>query len=125
MDAQAARRARQKTIQADLAYAYTDEEASPPEWLDLLDTARDATRDIKDSVQYETARFVAEPDIRRALAQRERFDAQVRERIERVNVQIRRLNLIAPNSRFHRGTLDADEILKPLFRAERPKSVSN
>ena len=123
MDAQAAQRARQKTIQADLANAYTDEEASPPEWVDLLDRTREASRSIKESVQYEAARFVSEPDIRRALAQRERFDGQVRAQIARVNEQIRRLNLIAPNSRFQRGPLDADEILRPLFRAERPKSV--
>jgi hypothetical protein len=123
MDAQAARRARQKTIQADLAHAYTDEEASPPEWVDLLETTREASRSILDSIQYEAARFVSEPDIRRALAQRERIEARVREQIAKINEQIRRLNLIAPNSRFQRGTLDADEVLKPLFRAERPKIV--
>jgi hypothetical protein len=123
MDAQAARRARQKSIQADLVHAYSDEEACPPEWLDLLDQARDASRSIRETVQHETARFVAEPDIRRALAQRQRVDTLLREQIDKVNTAIRRLNLIAPNSRFHRGTLDADEILKPLFRAQRPKSV--
>ncbi len=122
MDAQAARRARQKTIQADLVYASTDEEACPPEWVDLLDRTREASRTIKDSVQYEAARFVSEPDIRRALAQRERFDAHVRAQVAKVNEQIRRLNLIAPNGRFQRGPLDADDILRPLFRAQRPKS---
>jgi hypothetical protein len=123
MDAQAARRARQRSIQADLANAYTDEEASPPEWVDLLDRTREASRSIRESIQYEAARFVAEPDIRRALAQRERFDAHVREQIAKLNEQIRRLNLIAPNSRFQRGTLDPDEILKPLFRTERPQAA--
>jgi hypothetical protein len=123
MDAQAARRARQKSIQTDLAHAYSDEEACPPEWLDLLDQARDGSRSIRETVEHETARFVAEPDIRRALAQRQRVDTLLREQIDKVNTAIRRLNLIAPNSRFHRGTLDADEILKPLFRAQRPKSV--
>ena len=121
MDAQAARRARQKTIQADLAHAYTDEEASPPEWVDLLDRTREASQSIRESVQYEAARFVSEPDIRRALAQRERIDAHVRDQITKLNEQIRRLNLIAPNSRFQRAPLDADEILRPLFRAERPR----
>ena len=121
MDAQAARRARQKAIQADLVYATTDDEACPPEWVDLLDQAREASRTIRDSVQYEAARFVSEPDIRQALSRRERFDARLREQIARVNEQIRRLNLIAPNGRFQRGTLDPDEILRPLFRAERPK----
>jgi hypothetical protein len=122
MDAQAARRARQKTIQADLALAYSDEEACPPEWVDLLDRTREASRSITEAVQYAAARFVSEPDIRRALALRERVDAQVREQVATANAQIRRLNLLAPNSRFQRGTLDAEEILRPLYRAERPKS---
>lgn len=123
MDAQAARRARQKTIQADLANAYTDEETSPPEWVDLLDRTRAASRSIRESVQYESARFVSEPDIRRALARRERVDAQVRDQIAKINEQVRRLNLLVPNSRFQRGTLDAEEVLKPLYRAERPRTV--
>ena len=123
MDAQAARRARQKSIQTDLAHAYSDEEACPPEWLDLLDQVRDGSRSIRESVERETARFVGEPDIRRALAQRERVDVRLREQIAKVNDLTRRLNLIAPNSRFHRATLDTEEVLKPLFRAERPKRV--
>src|SRR5262245_24465875 len=123
MNAQAARRARQQAIKADLAHAYTDEEASPPEWVDLVDTTREASRTIRESVQYEAARFVSEPDIRRALAHRERVDAALRAQIHKVNEQIRRLNLIAPNGRFQRGTLDADEVLRPLYRAERPKIV--
>ena len=121
MDAQAARRARQKTIQADLAQAYADEEACPPEWVDLLDRVRERTGAIRETVQYEAARFVTEPDIRRALSQRERVDSRLREQIAKVNEETRRLNLIAPNWRFQRATLDPEEILKPLFRAERPK----
>jgi hypothetical protein len=123
MDAQAAQRARQHAIKADLAQAYTEEEASPPEWVDLQSRVRTASREIRETVQYETARFVSEPDIRRALAQRERVDAQVRERISVLNEQVRRLNIVAPNPRFQRGTLDADEVLKPLYRAERPRSI--
>lgn len=71
----------------------------------------------------ETDRFVEEPDIRVALARRERFVKAARERIEKINDQIRRLNLIAPNPRFGRTTLDADEVLRPLFRTERTKPV--
>lgn len=123
MDTQAARRARRKEIQADLAKAYTDEEASPPEWVDLLSRTREASLSIADDVAEETARFVTEPDIRVALARRERFVTKTRERIEKLNDQVRRLNLIAPNPRFGRATLDADEVLRPLFRAERTKPV--
>jgi hypothetical protein len=124
MDAQAARSARRKAIQQDLAKAYTDEEASPPEWVDLLSRTREATREIDAEIASATNAFVSEPDIRRALAHRERFAARTRERIETVNAQIRRLNLIAPNARFTRGTIDADEVLRPLFRSERPVTKS-
>jgi hypothetical protein len=123
MDTHAARRARQREIKHDLAEAYTDDEASPPEWVDLLDRAREASRSIRDEVAAETSRFVDEPDIKTALARRERFAAKTRDRIEKVNVQIRRLNLLAPNSRFTRGTLDAEELLRPLYRTERRKST--
>lgn len=123
MDTQAARNARRKEIQADLTKAYSDEEASPPEWVDLLSRTRDGARAVVDDVATETIRFVEEPDIRVALARRERFVKSARERIDKINNQIRRLNLIAPNPRFGRATLDADEVLRPLFRAERTKPV--
>lgn len=121
MDTQAARSARRKAIQEDLAKAYTDEEASPPEWVDLQSRARAEARAIADEVAAESARFADEPDIRVALVRRDRFATRTRERIERVNNQIRRLNLIAPNSRFMRAMLDADEVLRPLYRIERTK----
>jgi hypothetical protein len=122
MDTQAARRARQQAIKQDLANAYTDEEACPPEWVDLLDQTREASRSITDEVIAETSRFASDPDIRTALARRDRFAARTRERIEKVNAQVRRLNLIAPNARFTRGTLDADEILRPLYRTQRQRT---
>jgi hypothetical protein len=119
MDTDAARKARRKTIKEDLADVYDDEEASPPEWVDLLARVGHAALAIKNETSDETSRFVAEPDIKIALARRDRYAAAVRERIAVVNAQIRRLNLLAPNSRFTRGTLDAEEILRPLFRTER------
>jgi hypothetical protein len=121
MDTQAARRARQKQIQMDLAKAYTDEEASPPEWVDLLRRTIDGTLAVAEDVASETTRFVEEPDIRKALSRRDRFAAQARARIDKLNTQTRRLNLIAPNARFTRPTLDADEVLRPLYRTERTK----
>ena len=123
MDAQAARQARRKAIQQDLANAYTDEEASPPEWVDLQSRARIESREIEDDIAAEIARFIGEPDIRVALARRERLATKTRERIDKLNHLIRRLNLIAPNARFGRATLDADEVLRPLYRAERVKPV--
>ena len=122
MDTQAARTARRKAIQQDLAKAYTEEEACPPEWVDLQSRARAEARAIADEVAAESARFADEPDIRVALVRRDRFATRTRERIERVNNQIRRLNLIAPNPRFTRATLDADEVLRPLYRTVRTKT---
>jgi hypothetical protein len=121
VNANAARRARRKAIQADLTKAYTDEEAAPPEWLDLLNTVRDEAAAIRTDVQSETARFVAESDIRAALARRDRVAQTMRERIEALNRTIRRLNLIAPHARFTRAALNTDEILRPLFRSARSR----
>jgi hypothetical protein len=123
MDTDAARRARQKAIKMDLAEVYDDEEASPPEWVDLLDRVGEEKRKIAVVIADETSRFIEERDIRRALAGRDRATKAIRERIVELNRDVNRLNLIAPNSRFTRATLDADEVLRPLFRSERnPKN---
>ena len=103
----------------DLAYVTTDEEACPPEWVDLLMQVRDQTGSLREEIEAETKRFVTDPDIRTALARRERFASRAHERIAKINDRTRRLNLIAPNARFTRGTLDADEILRPLYRCVR------
>lgn len=117
-----ARRARQRKIQADLARAYADEEATPPEWIDLLAQVKDATTSIETLLATETERFVSEPDVRRALDRRSRIDANVRERIADINAKIRRLNLIAPRARFTRPALDADALLRPLYTSERSRT---
>jgi hypothetical protein len=64
----AARRARQKAFKSDLTRAYSDEEASPPEWLDLLNSIRGDTKALRIDIDGETKRFVAESDIRAARA---------------------------------------------------------
>jgi hypothetical protein len=120
VDLRAARNARRKAIKADLTQAYDDEEASPPEWVDLHSRAREASAKIVDEVRAETAAFVEDPDIRTALARRTRAESRLRTRIEEHNRLVRRLNLIAPSARFTRPALDADEVLRPLFRAKRP-----
>lgn len=119
MDAEAARRARQRAIKADLAEAYSDEEACPPEWADLLAEIRQVGEALALRIADEARRFVDEPDVRVALARRERVDGEVRAEIERLNERVRRLNLIAPLARFHRSPLDGDELLRPLYRARR------
>lgn len=119
MDPQAARRARQKTIKEDLSEAYTDEEASPPEWVDLMSQIRAASAELADAIAAETKRFIEDPDIRSALERRERAAASIREKIEAVNVRIHRLNMIAPRARFTRAALDPDELLRPLYRSQR------
>ena len=121
MNSGAARRARQKAIQADLTKAYSDEEAAPPEWLDLFNTVRDETASVREAVAAETERFVSETDIRAALARRDRFARATGERVEAVNRTIKRLNLIAPHARFTRAALNVDEVLRPLFRAARSR----
>ena len=120
MNTDSARRARRKAIKTDLASAYTDEEAAPPEWLDLFNTVRDETASIRADIERETKGFVTEPDIRVALARRERTAAAMRGRVEKLNGTIKRLNLISPHARFTRAALRADEVLRPLYRAARP-----
>ncbi|HYZ91302.1 MAG TPA: hypothetical protein VFA34_02785 [Actinomycetota bacterium] len=119
MDLRAARRARREAIQADLSQVYSDEEACPPEWLDLLTQIREESVAIQDEISRETRRFVDEPDIKGALERRTRVGTQLRERIAVLNTKVRRLNLIAPHQRFTRASLNADEILRPLYRSAR------
>ena len=73
----------------------------------------------------ETELFVSEPDIRIALDRRERFAARIRDEIVKLNEKVRRLNLIAPNARFTRGTFDAEVVLQPLSRAKRSSVPSD
>ncbi len=124
MDQDAARRARRKTIKADLAEVYDDEEASPPEWVDLLARTREERRAIVQDVERATDAFASEPDIRRALATRESCVSRTRERITKVNAEIRRLNQIAPHPRFGKVEIDAEETLRPLFRVRRAAAGS-
>ena len=105
----------------DLAYVVNDEEACPPEWVDLLMQIRDHTSALREQVERETTHFVSDPDIRSALQRRERFASRARELVTKVNEKTRRLNLIAPNGHFTRGTLDADELLRPLYRSSRAR----
>ena len=119
MNTEAARRARQKAIKADLAQAYSDDEACPPEWVDLLTEVRERSTALRADIVAETRRFVADPDIRAALERRSRVADEVRTRVAAVNEKVRRLNLIAPHPRFTRAALDADELLRPLFRSGR------
>jgi hypothetical protein len=119
MDLRAARRVRQQALKADLTGVYSDEEACPPEWLDLLTQVREQSGTIQEEISRETRRFIEEPDIRGALERRTRVTSQLGERIRKLNEKIRRLNLIAPHPRFTRAALDADEILRPLYRSAR------
>ncbi len=119
MNANSARRARQKALQTDLTRAYSDDEAVPPEWVDLLNTVRDETKALRADVERETHRFVNDPDIKGALERRSRFEASARKRTAAVNRMTSRLNLIAPHARFTRAALAVDELLRPLFRSPR------
>lgn len=119
MDVHAARRARRKAIKADLTQAYTDEEAAPPEWVDLLNEVREESAEVRREIAAETRRFVEDPDIRDALARRDRVSSLMRERIDRINRTVRRLNVIAPHARFTRAALDPDQLLRPLYRSAR------
>ena len=119
MDVGAARRARQKAIRDDLRQAYSEEEACPPEWLDLLGDIREQSRSLQEDISLETRLFITEPDIREALARRDRVASRLLDRIISVNHKIRRLNMIAPHARFTRAALDTDEILRPLYRSPR------
>lgn len=124
MNPEAARRARRKRIKEDLAKAYTDEEASPPEWVDILVEVKASTASLEAEVARETERFSTEPDIRRALDRRARFERVARDRIEELNRKIRRLNLMAPHARFTRPAVDAEAVLRPLFRTERRREAT-
>lgn len=119
MDPQAARRARRRRIEWDLLHAVDDEEACPPEWVDLGIEIRRDTDELKTLVERETDRFVREPDIRQALDRRERTAGRIREEAARTNRKIRRLNLLAPLPRFQRPTLDVERLLRPLYRTRR------
>lgn len=123
MDAQAQRRARQKVIRADLAEAYTEEEACPPEWVDLLSRIRERSRTIQAAISAQTTAFATDPDIKRALLARDRTTQRLRAEIEQLNTLIRRLNVIAPHARFTRAALDPDELLRPFYRTPRTPSV--
>lgn len=119
MDTHAARRARRNAFKADLADAYTDEEATPPEWLDLFSDVREASARLRSRIADETRRFVEDADIRNALARRARTADHVRRRAREINTLIKRLNLLAPHARFTRPALHADELLRPLYRSSR------
>ena len=123
MDVQAAMRARQKAIKADLTQAYSDEEACPPEWVDLIARVRREAAATQAEISQETRRFVQDPDIRRALARRDSASTRLRDRITQINQHIRRLNAIAPHPRFTRAVLDVDEALRPLYRSRRARGV--
>lgn len=111
-------------MQADLTRAYTDEEATPPEWLDLLNTIKEDTAKLRADIESETQRFVVELDIRHALPRRDRMTSAFRDRVTALNRATSRLNLIAPHARFTRALLDADEVLRPLYRAARKRPDS-
>ncbi len=119
MDTHAARRARRNAFKADLTDAYTDEEATPPEWLDLFTDVREASAELRKHIAEETKRFVEDADIRNALARRDRTAHYARHRAREINTLIKRLNLLAPQARFTRPALDADELLRPLYRSSR------
>jgi hypothetical protein len=127
MDRDAARKARRNSYKSNLykenlAEAYTDEEANPPEWLDLASTITAAKTELRAKIALETAAFVDEPDIRRAIARRDRAADELSRSVTAINRMVTRLNLIAPHQRFTQTGLDADELLRPLFRSARTSS---
>ncbi len=119
MDTDAARRARRKAIKADLTQAYTDEEAAPPEWVDLLSRVREATEAIRAEAAGAAEAFVTQTDIRAALREREKSAERLRTQSARINQLVARLNLIAPHERFTRAHVDVDALLRPLFHSQR------
>jgi hypothetical protein len=125
MDTHAARKARRDSFKPNLAEAYTDEEATPPEWVDLATAITEESQKIRARITEETDAFVDEPDIRRAIARRERTADVLRKRIAGVNRMVGRLNLIAPHQRFTKAPLDADALLRPLFRTARRTAVDS
>lgn len=102
-----------------LDQVYTDEEACPPEWAELMLRIDETTQNLREAISQATRRFVHEPDVRIALQNRERADKELRARGEAVNHAVARLNLISPLPRFQRNCLDIDELLKPLYRTRR------
>ncbi len=125
MDPEAIRRGRRReaALKWDLREATDDEEACPPVWVDLLTEVRRGAQALRDEVAAETRRFTDEPDIRVALARRERAAARIRERTVHHNARVRRLNLLAPLPRFQRAGLDPDELLRPLYGTLRQPSA--
>ena len=119
MDVEASRRARRKKIARDLRHAMTDEEACPPEWVDLQIRIERKTAGLLDLIDAETRRFVSEHDIRAALRRREGVRASVAGIVDEINAAVRRLNLLAPLPRFQRKELDAVKVVRPLYRARR------
>lgn len=119
MDAEAARRARRKAITADLRDAYSDEEAAPPEWVDLMLDIDDTAAKLRGRASEAVARFASEPDVRVALDLRTRAERDLRAGATALNERVRRLNLIAPHERFQRAGIDADELVRPLYRTPR------
>ncbi|MEX2393116.1 MAG: hypothetical protein WD826_01420, partial [Actinomycetota bacterium] len=102
MDTDAARRARRNSMRS-LDQVYTDEEASPPEWVDLISDVRESSAKLKDDIAAELEAYIGEPDIRRALVRRETFATRARDQVAKINTKVNRLNFIAPNSRFTRA----------------------
>lgn len=119
MDSDAARRARRKAIKEDLAEVYDDDEASPPEWVDLLSRTRAERSDLSALIERAAEDFSREPDIRRALALRENVSEAVRTRAEELNRKIARLNLLVPHPRFSRPAFDVEEAIRALYRIRR------
>ncbi|MGH2760020.1 MAG: hypothetical protein ACRDKJ_10725, partial [Actinomycetota bacterium] len=62
------------------------------------------------------------PDIKRALERRSRTADDLRRRVRELNGKVRRLNMLAPQARFTRAPLDADELLRPLYRSSRAEN---
>lgn len=98
---------------------YTDDEASLPEWVDLMTQIDETSAKLRKRADTDAERFANEPDVKRALADRERSADGLRTQAEKINSMVRRLNLISPLSRFQRSPIDADELVKPLYRVRR------
>lgn len=118
-DTDAARRARQKQIKADLLEAFDDDEASPPEFVDLAIEIDERITRLRNHVPGAVERFVGDPDIRSALRGRELAEAAIRREARAINEKVKRLNFIAPHDRFQRAPVDADALVRPLYRARR------
>lgn len=119
MDVEAARRARRKKLKDDLLEAFDDDEASPPEFVDLAIEIDGRIARLRERVPEAVEQFVADPDIRTALRGRERAEADIRREAHAINEKVKRLNFIAPHDRFQRAPLDADTLVRPLYKARR------